>query len=370
MFIVLAFISLISCNDKYPELGDGIFAEIVTDQGTMVAELFYEDAPATVASFVSLAEGTSKMVDSAHAGKPFYNGLKFHRILKDFMIQGGDPLGVGSGDPGYKFHDEINKNKHDTIGVLSMANSGANTNGSQFFITEKATPWLDEKHTVFGKVRIGIEVIKEISSVPMKDARRGVPKDPVFMNQINIIRQGSAAKAFDAPAVFEEQLRVEVERKAQREAERKLKNKAVVDAFEAKKAKAETLPSGLQIYWEHRGRKAKPAIGTKVNIDYAGYFTDGELFDTSMLSAAEKADKVDLRRKQAGAYRPMQRAYSPEVALVAGFKEALLLMAPGDKLTAFIPSHLGYGERGYPGAIPPNADIIFDIHLIGPVEKK
>jgi len=144
MLLIVALLSLLSCNDKYPDLKDGIYAEIITDKGTIVTELFYEDAPATVANFVALAEGTHPMVDSIYANKPYYNGLKFHRIIKDFMIQGGDPLGTGTGGPGYKFHDELTPSRrHDTVGVLSMANSGANTNGSQFFITHTATPHLD-----------------------------------------------------------------------------------------------------------------------------------------------------------------------------------------------------------------------------------
>ncbi|MDV7396995.1 peptidylprolyl isomerase, partial [Arthrospira platensis SPKY1] len=118
--------------------------------GVIVLELYYEKVPVTVANFVSLAEGNNPAVDAKYKGKPFYNGLKFHRVIADFMIQGGDPSGNGSGNPGYKFADEITDYQHTGPGILSMANAGPATNGSQFFITHKATPWLDGKHTVFG----------------------------------------------------------------------------------------------------------------------------------------------------------------------------------------------------------------------------
>ena len=131
---------------------EGIFAEFDTNKGKILVQLEYAKTPITVANFVSLAEGTNTIVKAELKNKPYYNGLKFHRVIKDFMIQGGDPLGTGSGDPGYKFKDEFTDLKHNKGGILSMANSGVATNGSQFFITHKETPWLDGKHTVFGSV--------------------------------------------------------------------------------------------------------------------------------------------------------------------------------------------------------------------------
>jgi len=362
LLLAVAFTAL-SCNDKYPDLGDGLFAEIVTDKGTMVAELFYEDAPATIANFVSLAEGTNTMVDSAYAGKPFYNGLKFHRIIKDFMIQGGDPLGTGSGNPGYKFHDEFSDKKHDTLGMLSMANSGVNTNGSQFFITEKPTPWLDGKHTVFGQVRLGFDTVEALSNVPKADERRGVPKEPVFIQEVNIIRQGSEAKEFNAPVVFTEELAKEEQRIKEEEAMMASFYEGITERFATQKAKAETLPSGLQVYWENRAETPQPKLGTMVKVDYSGYFTSGELFDTSSEIVARDHNKVDERRARANAYQPMETKFSPDAQLAPGFREGLLLLSPGDKVTLFIPSHLGYGERGYPGAIPPNSDLVFDLEM-------
>lgn len=360
----IAVLTLFACNDKYPDLEDGLYAEIITNHGTMVTQLYYQDAPATVASFVSLAEGTSTMVDSTYAGKPFYNGLTFHRILKDFMIQGGDPKGTGQGDPGYKFHDEINKNLHTEKGMLSMANSGPNTNGSQFFITHKETPWLDKKHTVFGKVVIGLDVIDTIANVEMGNARAGKPKDKVIMQEVNIIRKGRDAKSFDAPTVFEEQLRIEEERKAKAEAALKEKYKAVVAKFDAKRAKAKKLPSGLEVFWDNKSGNRKPKLESKVMVDYAGYFNHGELFDTNIEAVAKANDKYDHRRGDAGMYKPMERPYSKNAGLIPGFTEGMLLLAPGDKVTLFIPAHLGYGERGYPGAIPPNSDLVFEVTLV------
>ncbi|WP_299769972.1 peptidylprolyl isomerase [uncultured Dokdonia sp.] len=377
MLLIAALFALLSCNDKYPDLEDGIYAEFITDQGTMVAELYYEDAPATVANFVALAEGTHPMVDSAYANKPYYNGLKFHRIIKDFMIQGGDPEGTGRGGPGYKFHDELlPTRRHDSKGVLSMANSGENTNGSQFFITHKATPHLDgfdqnggrkncggrrvSCHTVWGKTVIGLEVIDAITGVEMTSAGGSSPKEDVIMREVNIIRIGTAAKNFDAPATFAKEL----DKYANRFSE--FKNR-----FNEKLAKAEELPSGLKIHWDHKAGGQKPVIGDSVNVKYAGFFAEsGELFDTSIEEVARSQDKFDQRRKDAIGYNPLGTLYSPDAALVPGFKEGLQLLSIGDKITLFIPSHLGYGASGYPGAIPPNSDLVFELELVGIKEKQ
>lgn len=381
MLLIAALFALLSCNDKYPDLKDGIYAEFITDQGTLVAELYYEDAPATVANFVALAEGTHPMVDSAYANKPYYNGLKFHRVMKNFMIQGGDPLGTGSGGPGYKFHDEVTPTRrHDTVGILSMANSGKNTNGSQFFITHKATPHLDgydqnggrkrcgergpngrpiSCHSVWGKTVLGFEMIDAITDVEMKPGTTA-PKEDVIMREVNIIRIGTAAKNFDAPATFTKEL----EKYENRFAE-------FTNRFKEKSAKAEELPSGLKIHWDQKGRGQKPAIGDSVQVKYAGFFAEsGELFDTSIEEVAKSQDKFDQRRKDAIGYNPLGTLYSPEANLITGFKEGLQLMSIGDKMTVFIPSHLGYGPSGYPGFIPPNSDLVFELELVGIIEPQ
>lgn len=379
LFTVILF-TLFSCNDPYPSLDDGLYAEFVTDKGTIVAQLYYDDAPATVANFVALAEGKHPLVDSAYAGKPFYNGLKFHRIIKDFMIQGGDPEGTGRGGPGYKFFDELTPDlRHSEAGMLSMANSGYATNGSQFFITHKATPHLDgydaegnlkncenprvSCHTVWGKVVQGLEVVDSIAGVKMKNKQSGLPENDVIINQVNIIRKGAAVSDYDAAATFTKELAAYEERKEAEAAERAKKFEGKKAALMAKKEKAEMLPSGLEIYFDQKGRGQKPNLGSTVLVEYAGYFDTGELFDTSSKEIAQENDKYDERRDAQGQYGPMEAVYSNEARLIAGFKEGLQQMSLGDKATVFIPYHLGYGEQGYPGAIPPKSDLIFELEI-------
>ena len=389
MFLIVILCTFLSCNDKYPDLEDGLYAEFTTDKGIMVTQLYYEDAPATVANFVALAEGNHPMVDTAYANKPFYDGLKFHRIIKNFMIQGGDPLGTGSGNPGYKFHDEHTpERRHDTIGVLSMANSGFATNGSQFFITHKATPHLDgydaagnlkncenigvtnrrqrvSCHTVWGQLVIGFDVLDSIAGVEMTNPRAGTPKEDWFIQKVVIIRKGSAAKKFDAPTVFTTELATVEKHKEEAEAERVKAFSSVKDRFDSKREKAEKLESGLSIFWDKKGKGLKPNIGDTFQAHYSGYFASGEMFDTSVADVAESQGKLDERRKAAGGYAPMERKYSMDEALITGFKEALLQMSVGDKTTVFIPSHLGYGAQGHPAGIPPNTDLVFELELVG-----
>lgn len=177
-------------------LDDGLYAEITTNRGAILVKLTMEETPMTVANFVGLAEGIIKN-QAKEAGVPYYNGLLFHRVIskangdaQDFMIQGGDPTGTGSGDPGYRFADEFHPAlKHDSPGVLSMANSGPGTNGSQFFITIVETPWLDNKHTVFGHVVEGMEIVNTSMTGDV-------------MQTVKIIRIGNAAENFDAAKIF------------------------------------------------------------------------------------------------------------------------------------------------------------------------
>ena len=360
---------------------DGIFAEIETSKGKIVLALEYKKTPITVANFISLAEGTNTAVkDEKLKGKPFYNGLKFHRVIADFMIQGGDPQGNGSGGPGYAFKDEIVADlKHNSGGILSMANSGPKTNGSQFFITHKETPWLDGKHTVFGKVTTGMDVVNAI-------------KQDDLINKITIVRKGADAKKFDATKIFsdyiankanEDKMEAEVaaenkrkaaEAEATKKAEYNAKYGAVIAAkasyLNSEKTTATETPSGLKYKIIKQGTGKKPADGTNVLIHYAGYLEDGSLFDSSYEVINKEYGKFDENRAKANGYQPFPFQYGKKDGLIPGFIETLSNMNYGDKAIAFIPSKLGYGERGAGNVIPPNANIIFEIEMIEAPAKK
>lgn len=361
--IFLIAVSFTSCKSKYPDLDKGLYAEFVTNKGTFVAKFYEKATPLTVANFVELAEGKHEMVDSTYKGKPYFNNLTFHRVIKDFMIQGGDPKGDGTGNPGYRFPDEfVDSLKHSKKGILSMANSGAATNGSQFFVTLKETPWLDGKHTVFGEVILGQEVVDSIGNI--ETSKPGdKPVSPVIIQEVNIINKGATVPSFAAEMENIENVKKEKEERLAKVAETTLAE------FNALKAQAETTESGLQIYWNNKGEGAKPNDGDLVNLNYAGFFVDGKLLDSNILEIAEKYEKVDQRRLAAGQYSPIQSPYSSQATFIAGFKEGLLQMSVGDKVTLFIPSHLAWGEQGAPrGGIPPNADVIFELELTGIAE--
>ncbi|MEM7185401.1 MAG: peptidylprolyl isomerase [Bacteroidota bacterium] len=360
--LVLAFlvgaITLTSCKSKYPNLDDGLYAEFVTNKGTFVAKFYHETTPLTVANFVELAEGKHPMVDTTYAGKPYYDGLIFHRVIKDFMIQGGDPLANGSGNPGYRFPDEfIDTLKHDRKGLLSMANSGPGTNGSQFFITLKETPWLDGKHTIFGEIVVGQEIVDAIGAVETSQPG-DVPVSEVVIETVTVMNKG-----VDAPSFTAEMEKIEEEKRA-KEAAMQLIANATSEEHNKLKEQAETLETGLQMYWVHRGKGVKPEDGSKIRMNYAGYLTDGTLFDTCILEIAEKYDQVDVNRLARGLYGPTVSDYGKEARLIPGFREGLNMMAVGDKTVLFIPSHLGYGPRGAGGVIPPDADLVFELELV------
>ena len=357
-------LSLFACNEEYPELEDGMYAEFNTSMGPIVAELYFEETPMTVASFVSLAEGNSKMADSTYKGKKYYDGLIFHRIIDGFMIQGGDPTGTGSGGPGYKYPDEfVDTLSHDSKGILSMANAGPGTNGSQFFITLAPVQQLDGKHTVFGKVVKGQDVVDSIGKA--ETGPRDRPVKDIVINELNIIRKGSAAKNFDAPKVFESELAaIEAEKEAEAKRMQEMAQKKA-EEFKAIEAKADSLDSGLKIYFENKGDGEKPKNGQKVKVNYSGYFADGTIFDTNKMELAKETGIYDHRRDSAGGYQPMPTVYGPDAPMIPGFKEGIQQMSIGDEAVIFVPSHLGYGERGAGGVIPPNTDLVFRIELVG-----
>jgi len=356
--LLLTVVIMTSCKSKYPNLADGLYAEVVTNKGTFVAKLYHEATPLTVANFVELAEGTHEMVDSAYKGKPFYNNLTFHRVMKDFMIQGGDPEGTGSGSPGFRFPDEIVDTLiHDRKGLLSMANYGpGGTNGSQFFVTLKETPWLDKIHSIFGEVVMGQEVVDSIGLVPVAGANK--PVDAVVIKTITIINKGVTVPSFSAEMEKVEQKKIETAVRLAKHAE------ATATRLNALKADVETLESGLMVYWKNKGKGVKPEDGSKIKMTYAGYFADGTLFDTSRLEVAEAYNMVDQKRLAQGFYGPTVSDYGKEARLIPGFREGLNLMAVGDETVLFIPAHLAYAEQGIPNVIPPNSDLIFELELV------
>ncbi len=360
-FTFLILLVFTSCKNKYSELPDGLYANIETSRGSIIIALEYNKTPITVANFASLAEGKNPFVTDSLKGKPFYDGLKFHRVIstsngdeQDFMIQGGDPKGDGSGGPGYKFSDEIIPElKHDKPGVLSMANAGPGTNGSQFFITLTETPWLDGKHTVFGKVVSGQDIVTSTL------------KDDVI-KKVSIIAIGSDAKKFNAVKTFKDYY--EVEAKAQQEIDEKARqvsiNKRIL--FEQLKLEGTKTNSGIIYELTNNETGKKPKFGTAVLVNYSGYYINGDLFDTSIDSVAESYNKLNPNKAAAGAYKPFTFDYGQKQGLIPGFIETLELMSYKDKMRVYIPAKMAWGEQGY-GDIPPNTDVVFEIELL---EKK
>ncbi|CAI8231868.1 MAG: putative peptidyl-prolyl cis-trans isomerase [Flavobacteriaceae bacterium] len=305
---------------------EGIYARFTTSKGQILVQLTHDKTPGTVGNFVALAEGN--LENSAKPqGTPYYDGLKFHRVIADFMIQGGCPLGTGTGDPGYKFDDEfVPELKHDGPGVLSMANAGPGTNGSQFFITHTATPWLDGKHTVFGKVVEGQDLVDAIA------------QDDVI-ETLAIERVGEAAQNWNAVEAF----RVFENARAKREEEAK---KAAQEALDKLAAGFDQTDSGLRYKIIQKGSGAQAETGKSVSVHYEGSLDNGQVFDSS------------YRRKD-----PI--TFTLGIGqVIQGWDEGIALLKEGDKARFVIPSYLGYGERGAGGVIPPNATLVFDVELI------
>lgn len=369
LFLVLITCALFSCKEEHNNLPDGLYAEIETNKGNIIVALEYQKTPVTVANFVTLAEGKNTFVSPKFKGKPFFDGLKFHRVIskkngdaEDFMIQGGDPLGTGSGDAGYKFKDEITDLRFDTGGLLAMANSGPVTNSSQFFITLKDTPWLDGKHTIFGHVvENGMEVVGAI-----------VQNDGI--KTITIIRKGEAVKKFDAQKIFSDNFKAEAENK-KKEMALAAENKKAYDAkykvvkeqkaasFNLLKASTIKTATGLRFKIIKKGTSKKPAKGDTVYMNYAGFLEDGTLFDSNVAEVSKAFGKFDQNRALQNGYSPSPYQMGSS-ELIPGYVEGLEKMNFGDKAIFFIPSNLGFGAQGAGNVIPPNATTIFEVELL------
>lgn len=378
LFATALLISSTGCQEQYPDLGNGVFAEFVTSKDTIIVKLFYDKVPLTVANFVGLAEGSHPLLADSLKGKPYYNGTVFHRVIDQFMIQGGDPTATGSGNPGFKFGDEFDESlKHDKPGILSMANSGPATNGSQFFITEKPTPYLDNKHSVFGEVVKGFAVVDTISNVKVAP-RSNKPLEDVKILELNIIRQGMSARGFDAKDTWNTEFPLFEEKRLKKLEEARLKaeeDKRIADEkmeaaaqetapiLEDYKSKATKQASGLLVYNIVKGSGPKPRTGATVKLNYEGYFTDGKLFGSNVKSVDEKYGTYNPRKEQKGGYTGMPMKIDPAAQMIPGFKEGVLDMSVGDKTFLYLPSHLGYGEKGV-GPIKPNTDLVFIVEML------
>ncbi len=310
-------------SDEQKNLADGLYAKIITSRGNIILYLEYEKAPLTTANFVGLAEGTKD--SNKPQGQPFYNGIKFHRVISNFMIQAGCPFGTGTGGPGYTFPDEFDTTlRHSEPGILSMANRGPDTNGSQFFITHKATPHLDGKHTVFGHVVKGQDIVNTI-------------KKGDIIKKIEILRIGKKAKEFKTDQAAFEKLMLQ---------HREFEKKKVLKIIKSRWPDTVKTPSGLQYIVKKEGTGNKTPTGTDVvQLQYTGSFIDGRVFDSSESHGTPV--KTPL-----------------EQITIKGWKEALKTMKKGEKRLIILPPELAFGEKGFPGLIPPNVYIVFELRLI------
>jgi cyclophilin family peptidyl-prolyl cis-trans isomerase len=303
-------------------LPDGLYAQIDTSKGTILVQLEFEKTPMTVMNFVGLAEGALPFKN--RNAKLFYDGLVFHRVIKDFMIQGGDPLGNGTGGPGYQFPDEIDYSlKHDRPGILSMANSGPGTNGSQFFITHVPTPWLNGKHTIFGHVVKGHDVVNAVAQGDV-------------IKRVTILRIGAKAKQFAATDAAFKALSASAPARF-----------AAMVQTEIKRRWPELVKTSTGLMYQvlkNGSGAASPRSGATVTVHYKGELLTGDVFDSS--------------------YDRNKPAQFKIGGVIPGFNEALLSMKKGEKRRLVIPPELGYGARGAGDVIPPNAWLVFEVELL------
>ena len=350
LFILLIMIS--SCNSSYKDLSDGLYAEMLTSKGNIIIELYAEDTPLTVGNFIGLAEGNHPKVTDSLKGKNYFDGLRFYRVVPNFIIQAGDIGESGSGGPGYDFSDEFPKDssgvlkyKHDGAGVLSMANPGSpNTNGSQFFITHKPTPWLDGKHSIFGKVVKGLNVIDSI-----------VKLDTIL--SVKIIRLGKIAKSFDAAKSFIDGEIIANKAKEEKSKQLEQAEQVRYDQFlEARKLnytkmgadKVVASSSGLKVLKLKNTSGKKVVMNKPITINYTLFLGNGQRLQSTLDKGGKPfVFQLDDKKKP----------------LIAGFKEGLTQLRLGEKARLFIPYYIAYGEKGV-GPFPPKADIIFEVEIL------
>lgn len=309
----------------FNKLPDGLYASLETEKGTITLELFYKKTPLTVANFVGLAEGALNL---QNPGKSFYDGLTFHRVIANFMIQGGCPKGNGTGGPGYMFPDEfVDDLKFDAPGKLAMANAGPKTNGSQFFITHVETPWLNGHHTIFGQVVEGQNVVDKVAQGD-------------HIKKLTIIRKGVDFTV--TRESFADLLNAAIQKELAKEQEEK---KRLDEEIKNRYPDYKETKSGLKYVVVREGDgKKHPKYGQAVTVHYEGFLLDGTRFDSSIV----RGEPATFALGQ----------------VIEGWNEGLQLMSKGAKYTFIIPSELGYGTQGFPGVIPPNATLIFDVELL------
>lgn len=326
---------------------EGLYAVFETTLGTFVCRLEPAKAPVTVGNFVGLAEGTLEFHDprtGALVHRHFYDGLKFHRVLPGFVVQGGDPKGDGTGGPGYEFMDEIDPTLHfDAAGVLAMANAGPDKNGSQFFITLAPAPHLNGRHSIFGGVILGMDVLQSMAKQPRTGFDRSTPVTDIVMRKVRIVRSGAAATAFDAAAEFG--------RRNELQARRLAAQRAAADAFRAQlsqdRAHATHTASGLLYVVAAPGNGDPPRPGDTISTHCTGFLEDGTRFWSTHDSGEPFRVVIGVGK------------------VIKAWEEAYLEMRPGEQRRLIVPPELAYGAQGNPRAgIPGNATLVFDVELL------